>query len=1089
MHIACPYCQNSIEVESISTAKDIVCEACGSTFRLESASTTAWSPPNGNRKLGKFELLDQVGFGAFGTVFKARDPELDRIVAIKVPRSGNLATGEDLHRFLREARSVARLRHPSIVPVYEVGQADSLPYLVSEFVQGMTLADLMTARRLPPERTATLLAEVADALQYAHDQGVIHRDVKPSNILLDNDNHPHLMDFGLAKREAGEVSVTLEGQVLGTPAYMSPEQASGEAHHVDGRSDIYSLGVILYQLLTGELPFKGNQRALLHQVQHEDPPPPRRLAKDIPADLETICQKAMARERERRYATARALAEDLRRFLGGEPILARPPRAWARALRWLKRNRTAVAGVAAGMALGALLIAVVYLSRREKPIAQPSERISQPDAEPPRTTPKKDGQGEGVIETAAPLPADLELIRRDGAAFITVRVADLVGQEGIKRLVQALEKFPRIANAHAWEDSFEKEFGARPLQSERLTIFLPSSKKAPEAPPPNLSSGEIFICTTTEPYDRNKLLAWMGTNPQEKTYQGKAYYLAAKPKTRALHFLTDRLVVLSESEEALQAFLVQPPGEVQWGRLHNSLALAAQRYQCALGVNFQDPSSKMMLSVFMQSFLQGLGPALSSDVKPKLGAFADVQTAALLLGLRSGALSGDKVQLRLRLTYKDAERARLGVNEVRDLLTKIETPLRQMMQMIVSNPRTFEQMGAGGFVKADAMKKIFSVYEQFLLALRDVEISAERNVVDIRFPDLAVDLSGVVTALGEQMTAALALIGGGQLAQLGVALEDYLAEHHRLPAPAITGPDGEPLLSWRVALLPYLGEKELYAQFKLNERWDSEHNKKLLERMPAVYARQGAKKNTFNTGMRVYTGLGTPFEGRQGVSLSEITDGLPSTLLIALTNVEVPWTKPEELPYDPKQPVRVSVERGLFADGSVRVLANADPLTRQGIITRNGGEKIDLARLPVAQPGNFLNDAAWAIVRAAQNSADRYHWGLRLAEKAAGLNPKNGSILNTLGVAQYRAGRYPDALATLTRSQQMNAGPANAARVADLAFLALTEERLGHHAQAVAYLGRLRDELKKPAHARNTEGQDFLREAEALIEGGANKKP
>jgi serine/threonine protein kinase len=1102
MHLVCPHCQNSIDVESISTTKEIVCDACGSTIRLESASTAAWSPTNDSRKLGKFELLDQVGFGAFGTVFKARDPELDRIVAIKVPRSGNLATGEDLHRFLREARSVARLRHPSIVPVYEVGQADSLPYLVSEFVQGMTLADLMTARRLPPERIATLLAEVADALQYAHDQGVIHRDVKPSNILLDKDNHPHLMDFGLAKRDAGEVSMTLEGQILGTPAYMSPEQASGEARHVDGRSDVYSLGVILYQLLTGELPFKGNPRALLHQVQHEDPPPPRRLAKDIPADLETICLKAIARERESRYATAKALAEDLRRFVNGEPILARPPRAWSRGLRWIKRNRTTVAGVAVGMALGALLIPVLYLSRSEKPITQFGERINQPEPEPSQTAPKKDSPEDAAKEAApAPLPADLELIRRDGAAFVTVRVADLAGQQGVKRLMEALEKFPGLGNAHAWEDGLEKTFGARPAQMERLAVFIPPAKNAPGSiwnainvnrlppPPANFSSGGIFIGTVTEPYDRKKLLAWLGSNPQEKTHQGKAYYLATSPQKRALHFLTDRLVIVSGSEEALQAFLVQSPGEVQWGQLHHSLALSAQRYQCAFGVNLRDPSARLVFSVLMQGFLQGINVSgTSANLKPTLDAFADMQTAVLLLGLRSGSLSGDKVQLRLRLGYKDAERAKLGVNEVRDLLIRIEAPLRVTLQTVLSNPRLFEQMGTESFLHADAMRKIFGVYEQFFLALKDVEINAERNVIDIRFPDLAIDLSGFATAVGEIVTVRPAVTRVGKLAQLGVALEDYVAEHHRLPPPAITGPNGEPLLSWRVALLRYLGEKDLYMQFKLNEPWDSVHNKKLLERMPEVYARDDAKK-TFSTGLRVYTGPGTAFEGREGVPLGEITDGLPSTLLIAQTNEEVPWTKPEELSLDPKQPLRVAVEQGLFADGAVRFLfANSDAQTRQGIITRNGGEKIDLAGLPIVQPGTILNDAAWRIARGKQNSADRYRWGVRLADKAARLNPKNGDMQNTLGVSQYRAGRYADALATLTRSQQINAGLGNSSHIADLAFLALTEERLGHHEQAVSYLGRLREELKKPNHAGEAESRDFLHEAETLIEGRANKK-
>jgi WD40 repeat protein len=335
LRIKCPHCGNGIQLVQPECG-EVTCQSCGSSFRVEPGTTTTFRSAKLPEAIGKFRVLQLLGRGAFGSVYKARDPELDRVVAIKVPRAGYFSTPEEEERFLREARSAAQLSHPGIVPVHEIAHAHGLPYLVSDYVESLTLADLLTGVRPDFKETAGLIARVAEALDHAHRAGIVHRDIKPSNILVDGTRVPHLTDFGLARRDEGEITVTLEGQILGTPAYMSPEQAAGEA--VDGRGDVYSLGVVLYEMLTGELPFHGNQRMLLHQVVHDEPRPPRRLNDRIPRDLETICLKAMAKQPARRYATAGALADDLRRYLKREPIKARPTGRAERLWRWCRRN-------------------------------------------------------------------------------------------------------------------------------------------------------------------------------------------------------------------------------------------------------------------------------------------------------------------------------------------------------------------------------------------------------------------------------------------------------------------------------------------------------------------------------------------------------------------------------------------------------------------------------------------------------------------------------------------------------------------------------------------------------------------------------
>jgi WD40 repeat protein len=306
--------------------------------RVEPSSCFLDRPFEGPKQIGKFEVLNRLGNGSFGTVYKARDPQLKRLVAIKVPRAGSFPTPEDQERFLREARSAAGLRHPQIVQVYEIAHERGVPFIVSELIDGRNLGEALVTYRPGFAEAAELVAQIADALDYAHVRKIVHRDIKPANILLDEAGKPHVADFGLARREEGETTMTIEGQVLGTPAYMAPEQAAGNHAQVDGRSDVYSLGVVLYELLTGERPFRGQVRMLLEQVIHEEPRPPRSLNDRVPCDLETVCLTALAKSPPRRYATAGRFAADLRRWQRGEPIVARPTGRCERAGRWCRRN-------------------------------------------------------------------------------------------------------------------------------------------------------------------------------------------------------------------------------------------------------------------------------------------------------------------------------------------------------------------------------------------------------------------------------------------------------------------------------------------------------------------------------------------------------------------------------------------------------------------------------------------------------------------------------------------------------------------------------------------------------------------------------
>ena len=398
---------------------------------------------------GDYELLEQIGRGGQGVVFRARQKSLNRIVALKVIGLGQWASKAHLKRFRLEAEAAARLEHPGIVPIHEVGERDGQCYFSMKFIEGGQLDEVVKHKPMSIRQAVELITKVARTVHYAHEHGILHRDIKPGNILLDQKGEPHLTDFGLARLVESESTVTRTLEVLGTPSYMAPEQAVGNNAAVGSVTDVYGLGAVLYQLLTAQPPFAGGTTyETIRLLCDTEPRNPRALNPKIDRDLSTICLKCLEKDPKRRYASALALAEDLKRWLNHEPIAARRTGPVARGRKWVRRNPTSALLAASVMALAAAAGWIVWKSELiRQPITTgiavlPFENLSEQN----ESAAFVDGVQDDILTKLAKV-ADLKVISRTS-------VMDYRGKRNLRqigndlRVSHVLEGSVRRAGTH-----------------------------------------------------------------------------------------------------------------------------------------------------------------------------------------------------------------------------------------------------------------------------------------------------------------------------------------------------------------------------------------------------------------------------------------------------------------------------------------------------------------------------------------------------------------------------------------------------------------------------------------------------------------
>lgn len=558
------------------------------------------------------DVIKILGRGGMGMVLQARHRVLGRIVAVKMPLSGSAADTEERERFLREARATARLRHANICPVYEVGASAGQPYLTMAYIDGETLGKWAMERKPNAQQAATILARLSRAVAYAHAEGILHRDIKPGNVLVDAaTEQPMLMDFGLAKELSLTGSeLTQSGQILGTPAYMAPEQAAGRLEQIGTHSDVYALGAVLYYLLCGRAPFVGSSGEVLRQVQLDEPLPPRKIAPRIHADLETICLKAMAREPLRRYASAGAMADDLERFLAGEAILARREGLAWKAWRVIKRRPVTWALVAAMLLTIAAFsnyamrtARLAHLERQidqhrdspdwtEATLSQVESLIDAQASLAPEQAAKNREQAHKQFAASVQRAIDQPRVSADDAAKIDARL-DAFGRYDASRadelrkgLKSRLMEWQVVAELRPGQPSYDKQFDARAKQaggdSAQTTSSAVATKIASQA---NMRVEAEFEADEST-IGRFGIL--LGLDPEKPNpHGGYAFLVIPRRENSNPWQACDVAIMRGDAPLRRETLLIAP------GRLRLTISRLAERLYFQINqlptIDFQDP--------------------------------------------------------------------------------------------------------------------------------------------------------------------------------------------------------------------------------------------------------------------------------------------------------------------------------------------------------------------------------------------------------------------------------------------------------------------------------------------------------------------